>query len=114
MINQREASNLGLFDDLYSKQVVLQRINHNHYISKLRVDNAVSVISVMLRPHNVNLVVTKVTHLQKEQSIVYMTDLSMGDSTTTKNNFKPEGMMSKIKFYKIPRSKLPTVSYCLR
>ena len=51
--------------------MVLQRINHDHHIRKLSVDNAVPVVSVMLRPHDVDLVVTKMTNLAKQYAIMH-------------------------------------------
>lgn len=50
--------------------MVRKWINHNHDVSKFCIDDPVPVVSVMLRPNNVDLVVTKVTHLTKEYSMV--------------------------------------------
>ena len=66
-INRAYLINLGFLDDLNSKQAVLQWVNHNHHIRKLSVYDAVPVISVMLWPHDVNLIVAKVTDLRKQQ-----------------------------------------------
>ena len=56
---------LGFLDDLYSKQLILQRINDDHHMSKVSVDDTMSVIPIVLRPHNVNLVVTNMTNLKQ-------------------------------------------------
>lgn len=50
--------------------MVRKWINHNHDVSKFCIDDPVPVVSVMLRPNNVDLVVTKVTHLTKQYSMV--------------------------------------------
>jgi len=39
---------LGFFDDLYSKQLILQGINDDHDMSKVSVDDTMSVIPIVL------------------------------------------------------------------
>ena len=58
---------LGLLDDLYSKQLILQRINDDHDMSKVSVDDTMSVIPIVFGPHNVNLVITNMTNLQQDR-----------------------------------------------
>ena len=38
---------LGFLDDLYSKQLILQRINDDHHVSKVSVDDTMSVIPIV-------------------------------------------------------------------
>ena len=58
---------LGFLDDLYSKQLILQRINDDHHMSKVSVDETMSVIPIVLRPHDVNLVITNMTNLKQDR-----------------------------------------------
>lgn len=63
-------SYLGFLDDLYSKQMILQRINDDHHVCKVSVDDTVSVISIVFRPHNVYLVIANMTNLTKDSAPV--------------------------------------------
>ena len=60
-------SYLGFLDDLYSKQLILQRINNDHHMSKVSVDDTMSVIPIVFWPHYVNLVITNMTNLKQDR-----------------------------------------------
>jgi len=53
--------------DVYSVQPAGERVDDDEDVTKLCRDDATSVVSCVLRPHDMNLIITKVTHLQNQE-----------------------------------------------
>lgn len=50
--------------DLHTEEAISERVDHYQDICKLCLEYGASVVSPVLTPHNVNLIIAKVTHLQ--------------------------------------------------
>jgi len=53
--------------DVYSVQPAGEGVDDDEDVTKLRRDDAAPVVTSVLRPHDVNLIITKVTHLQNQE-----------------------------------------------
>lgn len=58
------AAYLRLLHDLDEEHVVLHGVHSDEHVAKVRGDDAAPVVPLVLRPHNVHLVVSQVTQLE--------------------------------------------------